>query len=127
MMLLGTNVLNVFAALEGNTQEQANSIMVTKLMADALAEENVPSSIIYKMLMTPPTSIYWLTPDDLAAWNVNIITADESQTQPAAPQAIECLKRNQLHLKRSKCFVNRFVNADAPVKRNGFLLSKRIW
>jgi hypothetical protein len=76
-------------ALEGNTQEQANSIMVTKLMADALAGENVPSSIIYKMLMTPPTSIYWLTPDDLAAWNVNIIAADGSQTQPATTQAIE--------------------------------------
>jgi hypothetical protein len=76
-------------ALEGDTQAQANSIMVTKLMADALAEENVPSSIIYKMLMTPPTSIYWLTADDLAAWNVNIITADAPQTQPAAPQAIE--------------------------------------
>ena len=76
-------------ALEGNTQEQANSIMVTKLMADALAEENVPSSIIYKMLMTPPTSIYWLNPDDLAAWNVNIIAADGTQMQSATPPAIE--------------------------------------
>ena len=76
------------AALEGNTQEQANSIMVTKLMADELAEENVPSSIIYKMLMTPPTSIYWLTPDDLAAWNVDIIGAGDSPTQPGTPQSI---------------------------------------
>jgi hypothetical protein len=76
-------------ALKGDTQAQANSIMVTKLMADALTNENVPSTIIYKMLMTPPTSVYWLTADDLAAWNVNIITADAPQTQPAAPQTIE--------------------------------------
>ena len=34
------------AALEGNTQEQANSIMVTKLMADELAEENVHLDIL---------------------------------------------------------------------------------
>ena len=42
------------------------------VMAKALSERGAPSSVVAAIVTVPSTSIYWLTPADLAAWNVKV-------------------------------------------------------
>ena len=41
-------------------------------IARYLAERGAPASVIGHLMMTPPSQIYWLTPQELADWGVQI-------------------------------------------------------
>ncbi len=57
---------------------------VTTLMARQAAEFGVPSSIIGKMVTTPPGDITWLNRQDLAAMNTTILPSFESTYTPGS-------------------------------------------
>ena len=44
----------------------------TKLIATYLAQHGAPQSVVLATVTTPPVSIHWLTPDEIAAWHVNV-------------------------------------------------------
>ena len=42
------------------------------ITAKYLAALGAPASVVGHLVATPSSSVYWLTSDDLAAWNVKI-------------------------------------------------------
>lgn len=42
-------------------------------LAKFLQDDGAPYSVVYAAVNTPPDQVYWLTPADYAAWNVNIV------------------------------------------------------
>jgi hypothetical protein len=53
---------------DGHPLEQSS-----RALADGLTSLGAPSSVADAAATTPPTSMYWLTPADLAAWKVKVI------------------------------------------------------
>ena len=68
-------VHNVTVSAPTPDQESAASFAANAgdaLTAKYLAALGAPASVVGHLVATPPSSVYWLTPDDLAAWNVKI-------------------------------------------------------
>jgi hypothetical protein len=57
---------------------------VTGEMAKLIRRYGAPDNVVAKLLDTPSDDMYWLTPDDLAAWNVNVPSLSP---KPASPPA----------------------------------------
>jgi hypothetical protein len=65
--------VGVHGASDENGKETPQSSVATLSMARISKELGVPSSIIGKMVVTPPNEIVWLTPDDLRSMGATII------------------------------------------------------
>lgn len=57
------------------------SLFLNGMIGRDLASVGAPASVVAAAVSTPGNSIYWLTPADLAAWNVNVVS---DNPQPAA-------------------------------------------
>lgn len=57
------------------------SLLLNGMMGRDLASVGAPASVVTAAVATPGNSIYWLTPADFAAWNVNIV---DSMPAPVA-------------------------------------------
>ena len=49
------------------------NLLLNGMIGRDLASVGAPASVVAAAVATPGDSIYWLTPADFAAWNVNIV------------------------------------------------------
>ena len=74
------------ATLQGTagsgTADRLSSLGATGRMGQILKENGAPDNVLNKMIETPTDSLYYLTPADLAAWNV-IVVGDPAPSQEA--------------------------------------------
>jgi hypothetical protein len=61
------------------------SLLLNGMIGRDLASVGAPASVVAAAVATPGDSIYWLTPADFAAWNVNIV--DSTPTPVATASA----------------------------------------
>ena len=81
-----TALVGVHGASE-NGQETVESGAATVSMARIAKELGVPSSIIGKMVVTPPDEIVWLSPDDLRSMGTNMIGNPEPLSAGPSPDS----------------------------------------
>jgi hypothetical protein len=66
----------------GRTTDRLSSLGVTGWMGQLLQKDGAPDNVIAKMIETPSDSVYYLTAEDLAAWNV-IVVGDPASSREA--------------------------------------------
>jgi hypothetical protein len=76
--------VGVHGASDAEGRETIEAGGATVLMARALKELGVPEAILGKMVVTPPSSMVWLTPDDLRSIGTTM-TGKPSQTPSEPP------------------------------------------
>jgi hypothetical protein len=79
-----TAAIGVHGASDSAGQETTESGAATISMARILRELGVPAGIIGKMVVTPPSDMVWLTPDDLHSMGV-IMLGKPAQVAEAQP------------------------------------------
>jgi hypothetical protein len=75
--------VGVHGASEPNGNETTGSEAATVAMARAVKELGVPAAIIGKMVVTPPSEMVWLSPDDLQSMGTVLVgKPDQALGQP---------------------------------------------
>jgi len=85
-------LIGVHKAAEKGGVETKQSSAATALMGQFARELGVPSSIIARMVSTPPTQVVWLDPRDLHAMGVRTLGVNVQPTQIARETAIVAQK-----------------------------------
>ena len=85
--------VGVHGASDERGQETIQSGAATVTMARVVRDLGVPSSIVGKLVVTPPTDMVWLTVDDFRAMNVTMLgkptqVPPDQQVLERAPQVI---------------------------------------
>src|SRR4051812_25471268 len=85
--------IGVHGASDERGQETVQSGAATVTMARVVRELGVPSGIVGKMVVTPPTDMVWLTIDDLQSMNVTMLgkpmqSPPDQQVMDRLPQVI---------------------------------------
>jgi hypothetical protein len=83
-----TALVGVHGASDENGRETVQSGAATVSMARIVKDLGVPSSVIGKMVVTPPDKIVWLSVDDLRAMDVKMF-GKPMQVQTEAPPALQ--------------------------------------
>lgn len=76
--------IGVHGASDQSGRETVQSGAATVSMARIARDLGVPSGIIGKMVVTPPSEMVWLSPQDLQAMNVTMIGKPVQTAQPGA-------------------------------------------
>ena len=74
-------MLGVHGASDKSGRETPNATAATVIMARVLKELGVPPAIIGKMVITPPSDMVWLSPDELRSMGA-MMTGKPDQTAP---------------------------------------------
>ncbi|TWA99127.1 ATP-dependent Clp protease proteolytic subunit [Bradyrhizobium stylosanthis] len=83
-----TALIGVHKAAEKHGRETKSSAVATALMAQMAKELGVPSSIVGRMVATPPNQIAWLDASDLRAMNVKRDVRDTGAfARPSSPSS----------------------------------------
>lgn len=75
--------VGVHGASEKNGQETPNSNAATVAMAKIVKDLGVPPAIIGRMVVTPPSDVVWLTPDELQAMGAKMTGKPSQLAQPS--------------------------------------------
>jgi hypothetical protein len=80
--------IGVHGASEQGGSETVSSEAATVSMAKVAKELGVPPTIIGKMVVTPPSEMVWLTPEDLQSMGVTMV-GKPIQVQPSASASLQ--------------------------------------
>lgn len=77
--------VGVHGASDRNGQETESSNAATVAMAKVVKELGVPPAIIGRMVVTPPSQVVWLTPDELQAMGTKMTGKPAQLATPSYP------------------------------------------
>jgi hypothetical protein len=69
---VGVHQVTNQSAAEGNPAGLASAEGYTKAFAGIMKDKGAPATVVSGILLSPPSAMYWLTPSDMAAWNVRV-------------------------------------------------------
>jgi hypothetical protein len=118
--------IGVHGAADENGRETAGSDAATVAMARIVKELGVPADIIGRMVVTPPSQMIWLSPNDLRAMGTTL-TGKPAQTPiPNRPEQLQSPQpQTQSALSNWEDIINQAASLSAA-QHNGKPLLNRI-
>lgn len=125
--------VGVHGASDQSGRETALSGAATVGMARVVKELGVPAGIIGKMVVTPPTEIVWLSPNDLRAMGTTMtgnpaqVKTEQSTTSQLSPESlsgVQALASPQTSATTWRDIVTKALEASAAQNRGRAIVSR---